>query len=311
MAIIMSEYISELFLTEVYPYIESKFRNKTSKYNYRTELNRICNYCKKDFVDLTESDVRRYMDAMASGTLKNANDKPFTKMGISVRLSCLRSIANSLESSEGLFPIPSDYSSPFKRITIADTPDIKLERVPTVEDIDCILKTADDQMRVLTLLAYRCCLTVSELMELKVEQFAVDKNDRLFIHFKPAIAPERDVKIPGDIRPEVERYLNRIGPNATYVFVNKRGNAYIEKTLSLAYKKVVIQAQTSARWTLQDIRNAGISHILYSGAKPEKVATFLGVLPKWIKRYDKVVEGLDLQPNELSVVQINEKEIIT
>ena len=304
MAMDMSPYISELFLTEVYPYIESKFRSETSRYNYRTALNHICDFCEKDFVELTESDVRRYMDAMANGTLCNANGKPFTKTGASVRLSCLRSIAKSLESSEGLFPIPFDYSSPFRRITISDTPDIKMERVPTVEDIDKILKTADEQMRIITLLAYRCCLTVSELMELDVEQFAEDRKGRLFIHFTPAIAPERDVKIPGDIRTEVERYLNRIGPNATYVFVNKRGNAYIEKTLSLAYKKVVIQAQTSARWTLQDIRNAGISHILYSGAEPEKVADFLGVLPKWIKRYDKVVEGLDLQPNELSVVKI-------
>lgn len=300
----MSRYISELFLSEVYPFIESRFRNETSKYNYRTALNHICDFCQKDFVDLTEYDIRRYMNAMADGSLCNANGKPFTKTGASVRLSCLRSIAKSLESSEGLFQIPFDYESPFKEITIADTPDIKLERVPTVEDIDRILNTADEQMRIITLLAYRCCLTVSELMELDVKQFAEDRKGRLFIHFKPAIASERDVKIPDDIRPDVERYLGRIGSEATNLFVNKRGGAFTEKTLSTAFKKTVILAHTSSRWTLQDIRNAGISHILYSGAEPEKVAEFLGVLPKWIKRYDKVVEGLDLQPNELSVVKV-------
>ncbi len=301
---VMSEYISELFLSEVYPYIESKFRNNTSKSNYRIALNHICDFCKKDFIDLTESDVGRYFDAMMSGSLRSNKDRPFTKSAVSVRLACLRSIANSLESSEGLYPIPLDYSSPFKRITIADTPDIKLGRVPTVEDIDRILKTADEQMRVMTLLAYRCCLTVSELMELEITQFAEDKKGRLFIHFTPAVAPERDVKIPDDIRPDITRYLDRIGPNAKYVFVNKRGNPFIENTLNNTYKKTVILAHTSSRWTLQDIRNAGISHILYSGAEPEKVANFLGVLPKWIKRYDKVVEGLDLQPNELSVVKV-------
>lgn len=304
---VMSKYISELFLSEVYPYIESKFRTDKTKSNYRIALNHICDFCKKDFIDLTESDVRRYIDAMMGGSLKNNKDRPFTKSAVSVRLACLRSIANSLESSEGLFPIPFDYSSPFKRITIDDTPDIKLGRVPTVEDIDRILKTADEQMRVMTLLAYRCCLTVSELMELEITQFAEDKNGRLFIHFTPAVAPERDVKIPDDIRPDITRYLDRIGPNAKYVFVNKRGNPFIETTLHITYKKTVILAHTSVRWTLQDIRNAGISHILYSGAEPEKVANFLGVLPKWIKRYDKVVEGLDLQPNELSVVKVMKK----
>lgn len=305
---VMSEYISDLFLSEVYPYIESKFRNDTSKSNYRIYLNHICDCCRKDFVELTEADVRRYVDAMLDGTIMNAQGKPFTKSTISVRLSALRSIATSLESSEGTFPIPLDYSSPFKRITISDTPDIMSSRVPTVEDIDRILKVADEPMRIMTLLAYRCCLTVSELMELKITQFAEDKKGRLFIHFTPAIAPERDVKVPDDIRPDITRYLDRIGPNAKYVFLNKRGNRFIESTLLYTYKKAVILAHTSSRWTLQDIRNAGISHILYSGAEPEKVAEFLGVLPKWIKRYDKVVEGLDLQPNELSVVKVSQRK---
>lgn len=307
MADVMSEYISELFLSEVYPYIESKFRSNKTKNNYRVALNHICDFCKKDFIDLTESDVRRYFDAMMSGSIQSYMDRPFTKSAVSVRLACLHSIANSLESSEGLFPIPFDYESPFKWITIADTPDIKLERVPTVEDIDRILKTSDEQMRVITLLAYRCCLTVSELMELKVTQFAEDKKGRLFIHITPEVAPERDVKIPDDIRPDIARYLDRIGSDAKYMFVNKRGNPFIETTLHITYKKTVILAHTSALWTLQDIRNAGISHILYSGAEPDKVASFLGVLPKWIKRYDKVVEGLDLQPNELSVVKVIQK----
>lgn len=301
---VMSEYISEHFLSEVYPYIENKLRNNTSRSNYRIALNHICDFCKKDFVELTESDVRRYMDAMASGTLLSAKNKPFTKTAITAKLSSLRSIANSLESSEGLYAIPYDYSSPFKKITIADTPDIKTDRVPTVEDIDLVLKTADMPMRVMTLLAYRCCLTVSELMGLKVTQFAADSKGRLFIHFTPAIAPERDVKIPDDIRPDIEQYLDRLGPEAVYLFLNKRGRPYVEKTLYIAYRKIVLLANTSAQWTLQDIRNAGITHILYSGAEPEKVADFLGVLPKWIKRYDKVVEGLDLQPNELSVVKV-------
>lgn len=305
---VMSEYISEHFLSEIYPYIESKLRNDVSRSNYRIALNHICDFCKKDFIEITESDVRRYMDALANGTLLSSRDKPFSKQAITTKLSCLRSIANTLDSSEGLFSIPLDYSSPFKRITISDTPDIKLERIPTVEDIDRILKASNEQVRVMTLLAYRCCLTVSELMGLEVSQFAEDKKGRLFIHFTPTIAPERDVKVPDDIRPDITRYLDRIGPDAKYVFLNKRGNQFIESTLHNTYKKAVILAHTSSRWTLQDIRNAGISHILYSGAEPEKVAEFLGVLPKWIKRYDKVVEGLDLQPNELSVVQVLQRK---
>lgn len=307
MSIQMSEYLSDLFLSDIYPYIESKFRSEDTKKHYRTFLNHICDFCKKDFVELTEADVRRYMDAMMNGTLKNANGKPFAKTAISVRLSCLRSIAGSLDESEGLYPIPFDYSSPFKRLTIADTPDIKEERVPTVEDIDRILQFADGQMLALTLLAYRCCLTVAELMHLEKNQFAVDGKGRLFIHITPAVAPERDVKIPDDIRPEIERHLNRIGPDTNFVFTNKRGGPFIEKTLYTTFRKLVVKAGTSSVWSLQDIRNAGIVHLLHSKVNPEEVASFLGVLPKWIKRYDKVVEGLDLQPNELSVVQVKER----
>lgn len=302
----MSAYLSDTFLSDIYPYFESKLRNTTSRQNYRIALNHICDFCKKDFISLTEADVRKYMTALADGSLKNARGKAFTKTSLSVRMSCLRSIANALDGTEGLFPLPPDYVSPFRRIEICDTPDIEAGRIPSVEDIDLILRHADEQMKILVYLAYRCCLTVSELMELTPAHFAVDRKNHLFMHFSPLVAPERDVKIPDDIRPEVERYLLRIGPGAIRLFVNKRGGAFCEKTLYCAFRRLVVSARTTSVWTLQDIRNAGICHIRYSGAAPEDVAAFLGVLPKWIRRYDKAIGGMDLQPNDLSVVQVKE-----
>lgn len=304
----MSQHLSENFLTNVYPYIETKFRNQTSRHNYRTALNHICDFCTKDFFDITSEDVRKYRSAMIKGTLKNSRGQMFTKSGIDVRLASLRSIANSLEDTKRtLADIPAGYKSPFKEVPIDDTPDILEDRIPTVEDIDKILLHCDAQMRFVVCLVYRCCLTMGELLELSPEHFALDAENRLFIHFSPDVAPDRDVKVPDDIRREVESFLSSISPKAPRVLLNKRGSAHSKKTLHAAFQKVVLAADTSSVWSLKDIRNAGISHILYSGAKQEAVAEFLGVLPKWIKRYDRVVEGLDLQPNEFSIVRIIDK----
>lgn len=301
----MSQYLSENFLTNVYPYIETKLRTQTSRHNYRTALNHICDFSKKDFYDITGEDVHKYRSAMIKGTLKNSRGQLLSKSGIDVRLASLKSISNTLEDiKKTLTDIPAGYKSPFKEVPIDDTPDLTGDRVPTVEDIDKILLHCDAQMRFVTEMAYRCCLTMSDLLELSPDHFAVDEENRLFIHFSPELGLDRNVKIPDDIRKDVESFLSYINPKAQRILLNKRGNPHSKKTLYEAFQKVVLASDTSSVWSLKDIRNAGISHILYSGAKPEAVADFLGVMPLWLKRYNRVVEGLDLQPHELSVVQI-------
>lgn len=313
------DYVSRFFLEEIYcspfGFERQNLHSTISKRNYFRALRHICNFCKKDFLELTRSDASKYVKALQEGKLRAQNGNPFKKTSIDVRLTCLRSIGNWLMDEKensglpGALPIPSSYESPFEDIVMDDTPDIAPDHIPSVGEIEKIYLAADPQLRVILCLVVRCSLTSSEIMKLRCGDFHfTEETDELRVHIEDArIKKSRDILVPDDIRPLVLDYLSGLsGSSMDHVFLNRAGKPYVNSILFRRVQKCVHAAGCSQDWNLMDLRNASVCHMLYNEAKPEDVADYLGVLPKWIKRYEKAVKEMDLTatPNKTSVIQI-------
>lgn len=297
--------LSDYFLNEVYPYFNAKLQSEGARRTYKLALESISDFCKKDFLDITEVDARAYSNALSSGKILSERNRAFSKTSISVRLSALRSVAAFLEESNDIFDYGKTYKSAFASLPVSDTPDIAPDKIPSVEDIDRIMQAAPSlEFRVIFLMAWRCGLTVSEIITLKRSYLFSDASGQLGIRFSSPKKGERFVKIPQDIQPDVTRYLASLMPGDDHVFLNNKRRPFSEAYLYRVVRNIVASSGASALWSLKDLRNACAAHALYSGAQPSATASFLGVLPRWLKRYDRVVSELDLQPCDLSFVQV-------
>lgn len=313
--------LSDYFLSELYPFFESRLRNKISQHNYRATLEGITDFIGKDFLCLTEEDVYRYIRALLSGEIKKADGKPFTRRTVMVRLSMLRSVGAFLEENAEYFELtaeknedfcPCEYVSPFRHVTVEDTPDFCPEDIPPIEDIDLILRAAPNlEFRVIFYLALRCGLTASEIVSLRYKDFITDADGILAIRFNQPGGEERFVKIPEDIYPEVAQYLSIVSPQASRFFLNANKRPFSVSYLHRLVRNICLSSGASTIWTLKDLRNACVAHMLCSGAEASEVAAFTGTLPKWIKRYDRVIEELKLQPCDLSCIRVLPNQIVS
>lgn len=57
-------------------------------------------------------------------------------------------------------------------------------------------------------------------------------------------------------------------------------------------------------YTMQDIRNASIAHMLHGMADPNDVAAYVGISERWLFRYRDVLNTLDKAPCDYQCFQL-------
>lgn len=299
----MCTYFSEVFKETILPTFFARFKRQSTRKSYLTAATAICNYFEKDFLELTPEDISHYFSMMKSGEILTHNGYVFSSKSIAFYLSGLGSLARYIAENGSYFGIT--YSNPFVHYNIEESPYIEGYDIPSLSDIDRLLRTVTDaRLRIIYCLVLRCGLSTSEIISLAPKQFAVDSENRMAIVFKTEGKDPRFVKVPEDIRTEVSAFLVSVSASAPQVFLNKRGQALTQTVLSRMVRQSIIDAGLRKLWTLQDLRNACACHMLASGAPPVDVAHQLGIEPRWMYRYDHAVADLDLQASDYSRIRI-------
>lgn len=285
--------LSPKFLSIWDAFTAQKLKNKRTSYEYMLMINSICSYLSCDFLEITIEGAKYFFLNMVNKS--NQSEKKLSVKTLNGRYSCLRSIGNFIAEHRDIFELP-DYINVFLYVDIAHYSEmLNPSSVPSLEELDRLLTSVkgDDMLYLIFCLVIRCGFSAGEICSLAAEHIQIDGADRAFVlitHGKVT----RQVKIPPDVFPVLSSYANERGIVSGPLFHNLKGGPLTYKTLNSYVKSAVKAAGLS--FTLQDMRNASIAHMLVGGASFQDTASYVGISERWMYRYKDVLESLDTAP---------------
>lgn len=258
--------------------------------DYLTNICLICDFLKKDFLDISYMDAQFYFDHLSQSRRLKVSS-------LNVKLASLRSISSYILKNIELFNVDVSFTNVFSKVNITPTDNyIKKESIPTQSELKLILDSvsSNDMLFLIVSLIIKSSLTVSQVCNLKPSQIVLDGADRGCIIFSNG-KKTRFVKIPSDVMDLLVSYANTNGVN-DYLFYNKHMRPLRPRTLETLFQSHISQSELQKDFTLQDIRNASIAYMLKGGASQSAVADYIGVSGRWMFRFNQVIDELSDAP---------------
>ena len=272
-----------------------KVRTRKSYFKYISD---ICNYLKKDFTAIDESEAQNYFSQLAE-------TKSYEPKYLHLRLSACRSVASYIEKNAQHFNL-KNYLSPFVFVDLPEYSDnIHKSDIPSIKQMNTVLSATEDDIMMFTIISicFRCALTVSEICNLKFSDVVEDDLGRLCFIVKGSKSP-RVVKIPDDVKEILFRYVDQY-PGEDFLFRNSKNQKLLTRTLQYRLRSIMDRADLSKTFTFQDIRNAAIIYMRQGGVTNADLVKYAGLSSeKWVSRFDGVIDGLDLAPCDYSHISI-------
>ncbi len=309
MAYVRSDYFSDKFIDCFYLYLDDLSSNGAAE-SYWSVVRILCDYVKKDFLDINEFDADafyKYMVARAQeGSLKNTT--------VNMRLSCYKNLANFITTN---FPAWG-YVNPFIKLRPLDyTAGIKPSKIPTLKEIDAILDAAkeSDMFFLIITLAFRVALSVADITSMRLHN--VKQNDNgLYLHFakKSAGDAEKVVPLPMDVATLLSSYINSmIYVDADgHLFYNKYNNPLTMRNVDSAINKYVKKSGINNKYTLKDLRSRAILDMvgasLDNNIPVEAVAAYAGIRDLRLNLYVRAVNLVESCPADLVNIQVKTGE---
>lgn len=226
---------------------------------------------------------------------------------INTKLGYLKSVSSYICDNRTILNLP-DYVSPFFRVNIASfSTYLEPEKVPSLSVIDKLLTTCrqqrDEQLYLIISLVVRCSLTASQVCSLKTSMIRVDNEDNCCICY-PGKTTDTLQRVPPDVAKLLFSYMNSRG-NTEFLFYSN-GTAFYSKLLQRKMKSLSDAAGLENTVTLQDLRNSSIALMLNAGAPAEEVSEYSSIAPRWLYRFNTVVESMQTAACDYVNFSINE-----
>lgn len=283
-----SVYLSPVFL-KIWDAYARTLKQAKGRYEYFLCISTLCNYLHCDFLEVTLTAADNFFQWEAS-------EKKLSVKTLNTHISVCRSVASFIEASREDFNLP-DYRNIFSGITVERYSEyLSPAAIPTIAEMDKILESAEDKPMLFLIftLVIRCALSNKNLCALQAEHFQTDKSNRMFLTIDQNRLTQRHIKIPDDVAEILCSYCENTGISAGPLLVNNRGGRL---TSNLLCKTVQTHMQNAGfTYSLQDLRNASITHMLAGGASAADTAEYAGISERWMYRYRDVIDALDTAP---------------
>lgn len=297
-----SIYFSKLFYETIWPAFSMTLKNRKTKNDYFTLICNVCDYCKKDFLELSENDGNSFFHYLEEKNKKGE----LRKSTISIHLSKFNSLSNFIVGTGANYGI-SSFTNPFISVRGVEYDALLTkEHVPDMKEMDEILSMckSDLQLYVAVALIVRCALSSSELCNIRRDKIIQDANGNTGIllneHHK-----DRIIKIPSDIVTLIGQVIETYSSLDGTLFVNTRGKALSVRGLQRLYNKYVSFPDDKYFYTMSDIRNGAIAYYLsFDNINRNSVAEYASLSTGWLIRYNDVIPDLDSAPVDLVNIKI-------
>ncbi len=272
---------------------------------YTSYINMICDYSRKDFLDLGLEDGQTYINHLTglyhSGSL--------SRKTIKVRLSCYKSLGNYIEESGKV----DGYENPFAMIRNPEVDDdhINTTKVPTINEVDAVLSAAkrDSLMSYLIIaLAVRVGLSASSILKIRHQSFLQsDGSLILCINKRSDTEKEIFIPLPEDIKALIENYLSTIVPDESgHIFFNQRKHPLSMRNLDTLIKNVIADSGIDKKYSLKDFRTRAILDMTNAGVSAQTLGDYTGLkglrLQSFMKAKDLVGKGCPADLTNIHIV---------
>lgn len=214
-----NSYLSDNFVAKIWPRYEMTLKKVRTRKSYFKYISDICNYLKKDFTAIDESEAQNYFSQLAE-------TKSYEPKYLHLRLSACRSVASYIEKNAQHFDL-KNYLSPFVFVDLPEYSDnIHKSDIPSIKQMNTVLSATEDDIMMFTIISicFRCALTVSEICNLKFSDVVEDDLGRMCFIVKGSKSP-RVVKIPDDVKEILFRYVDQY-PGEDFLFRNSKIKNY-------------------------------------------------------------------------------------
>lgn len=281
-----SRYLSVTFQEDVLSKFLASLKTDKSKNDYNTLICSICDYCKKDFLDLQIGDAKAFFEEEIRKIIAGS----ITKQTVTVKLARLLSISNYIIKND---LIDGYLVNPFTNVEIPETEKaVDPKSIPSIDEMDHLLELAkeDTGLYVALSLIIRCALTSGELCKLKRSNLITFSDGTFALDFRYQNSQKR-IKLPEDIVDLIDSYMTSRPHAGEYLFYNKRGNPMRMRDMENLYAKTM---GPDNQFTMQDVRNGAIVYMLKCGASQKQAADYVGISPGWMSRYNEALSSMSL-----------------
>ena len=289
-----SDFCSDEFQQYFYNFTAPK--NTSTRYEYVSYVNMLCNYLGKDFLDITSDDALKFLNHMNS----RRSDGKLKRKTIVVRLACYNAMAQYIEDKL------DGYHNPFSKL---QRPEVKSEfdpdKIPTMGELDLLFSEAkkDPKDFLILALAARAGLSASKILQLTTKSIWRDGNSTfLRIESSDGFGDAYDIRLPKDVRDVMDFYISKLDIDLSKrepLFKNKWGNALSIQNVDQLIKRLTSKCDLS-EYTLKDFRNRAYLEMAKSGSSIESFMQYTGLESMQTEKFYKYKElvGKDC-PSEL------------
>lgn len=282
-----------------------KLKSEDSRRNYRNALDSICNYLKKDFPDISASEVDKYLEH-----LEKQQRKP---LYVTARLRMLRGIAKHIDGETGSNLAITAYSGHERKADRVSYTEDELARLSAVDTVITHLKKAgDDQLIALIALALECGLPTGDIIRIKCSDVHLDENGKPYIKLIDSNENGswvREFPLKDATAARINDFVAKRGSQKSTdtVFTDKWGAPLTHRSLQNMLKKAEKAAGLSEEdmFTVQKLNNLAIIGMIKGGADRDQIAEQLGHVSTWFTRYKSVSENLELSAVGLNCIRID------
>lgn len=296
-----SEYFSESFIEILDSFFAEVAISESSMGTYISRLRSLCDTLKKDFLEIGEEDVDGYFSALHA---KNVAGQ-CKKSSIYSKWTCFNRIADYVTS----YLPEGEYENPFSGITIdSPSPEVKLYRIPTTEDVDKILSKAPNKMYYLVfVLAFRTALTLGEIVDLRISSLA-ENEGKLFVQIGNK---GRILALSEDVSELLQDYISTMPykDEKGHLFYNQYNNPLTGVNVRKCFRLLLKKLDLDATYSMKDLRNRCmldmISSSEKSGLDTSIVADYAGIGEVRLRTLEKSAVFIRKNPADLVNIRVN------
>lgn len=275
-----------------------EFKSEDAKVHYASKVSELCDFAKKDFLELSKSDVVNYFDAVKR---RSNNSK-------SLWLSIFRSVAKNVDAVR-------DTNLAENFIISADIhPDVYVdpEKLPPLGEIDKLLSylkdSNDEQLFLILSLMLETGISINELISLKVGNIAVDTSGRVYLVFLPTVEEGITRYIP--ISKKTALLLDKQGSKGetfnkdSNIFLNKYHEPISLRSVQMSLKKACEDAKTKPI-RLNDVKTIARAAMLKGGASMDSLSYQTGLTKTWFFRLNRLVKEYNTAAASFNILKVD------
>lgn len=273
-----SMYLSDKF-QQYFARYATTLRNERTEAEYRGAVSLLCDYIKKDFLDITEQDADTYFHYLTKRVIEGS----LKKTTLNGRLYILKQVASYISEA---FP-EANYSNPFLLVKSERgiKKDINPSAIPSMAEIDLFLSHVDSPMYYLIFcMAFRMALSATDIISLKlsiVQKF----DDNYCLHYPPKdrFTPDHVLVLPKDIEALLLNYISNMSyvDEKGHLFYNERLNPLTLRNLDAYFERTLKASGIEKKYTLKDLRSRSILDMvnasIKSGENISSVGAYAGI----------------------------------